>query len=84
METPPRELELPFDIWTSDRLSAYLTETTGVRVLLRRPAFVIGRPKHTLKHLQDAAAIAAFETDLAAAGEKGGRRPRLLRAASPG
>lgn len=77
--TPPRDLDLPFDVWTSDRLSAYLAETTGVRVapgwlraLLARQDFVTGRPKHTLKHLQDAAAIAAFETELAAAGGKGG------------
>ena len=89
--TPPRALDLPFDVWTSDRLSAYLAETTGIRVapvwvraLLRRQEFVTGRPKHTLTHLQDAAAIAAFESDLAAAGEKGGRRARALRTASPG
>jgi transposase len=89
--TPPRELDLPFDVWTSERLSAYLAETTGVRiapgwvrVLLRRQEFVTGRPKHTLKHLQDAAEVAAFETELAAAGGKGGRRPRPVRIASPG
>jgi transposase len=89
--TAPRDLDLPFDVWTSDRLSAYLAETTGVRiapgwvrVLLRRQEFVTGRPKHTLTHLQDAAEIAAFEQELAAVGEKGGRRARALRAASPG
>lgn len=91
VETPPRELDLPFDVWTSDRLSAYLAETTGIRIapvwlraLLSRQEFVTGRPKHTLKHLQDAAAIAAFETELAAAGGKGGRRAGPLRVASPG
>lgn len=89
--TPPRDLDLPFDVWTSDRLSAYLAETTGVRVapgwlraLLARQEFVTGRPKHTLKHLQDAAAIAAFETELAAAGGKGGGGARPVGAASPG
>ena len=89
--TPPRDLDLPFDVWTSDRLSAYLAETTGVRLapgwlraLLTRQEFVTGRPKHTVKHLQDAAAIAAFATELAAAGGKGGRRPRPLRTASRG
>ena len=91
VETPPPALGLPFDVWTSDRLSAYLAETTGVRIapgwlraLLAQQAFVTGRPKHTLKHLHDAAAIAVFETELAAAGEKGGRRTRPVRTASPG
>ncbi len=31
-ETSPRELGLAFDVWTSARLSAYLAETTGVRI----------------------------------------------------
>jgi transposase len=81
VETPPRELGFPFDVWTSPRLSAHLAETTGVRiapgwlrVLLGRRDFVSGRPKHTLKHLQDAAEVAACEAELAAAGGKGGRR----------
>lgn len=89
--TPPRDLDVPFDVWTSERLSAYLAETTGtriapvwVRALLRRQEFVTGRPKHVLNHLQDAAEIAAFEQDLAAAGGKTGRRARPLRGASPG
>src|SRR3712207_4893189 len=30
--TVPRELDLPFDVWTSARLSAYLAEQTGVRL----------------------------------------------------
>jgi transposase len=91
VETPPPALDLPFDVWTSDRLSAYLAETTGirlapgwVRVLLRRQDFVTGRPKHSLQHLQDATEIAAFEQDLAAMGEKAGRRARTVRGASPG
>jgi transposase len=81
VETPPRELGLPFDVWTSPRLSAYLAETTGVRIapgwlraLLSRRDFVSGRPKHTLKHLQDAAEVAACQAELTEAGEKGGRR----------
>jgi len=89
--TPPPEFGLPFDIWTSDRLSAYLAETTGVRIapgwlraLLNRQDLVTGRPKHTLQDLQDAAAITAFESELAAAGEKGGRRTKSVRTASPG
>jgi transposase len=85
VETPPRELGLPFDVWTSPRVSAYLAETIGVRiapgwlrVLLARRDFVCGRPKHTLKHLQDAAEVAACKAALAAVGEKGGRRARSV------
>ena len=33
VETPPRGLGLGFDVWTSSRLSAYLAETTGVRII---------------------------------------------------
>lgn len=76
---PPRTLGLPFDVWTSGRLSAYLAATTGVRlapgwlrVLLRRNRFACGRPKHTLAHLQDPEEVAACEAALRAAGEKGG------------
>ncbi len=79
--TAPRDLGLPFDAWTSARLSAYLAETTGVRLapgwvraLLNQQDFVCGRPKHTLKHLQDAEEIDRFIAEVAAAGEKGGGR----------
>jgi transposase len=85
VETPPRELGLRFDVWTSPRLSAYLAETTGLRIapgwlraLLARRDFVSGRPKHTLKHLRDAAEVAACEAELAAAGGEGGRRARSV------
>ena len=78
VETEPPTLGLPFDVWTSARLSAYLAETTQVRltpgwlrVLLGRRRFAWGRPKHTLTHLQDAAAVHACETELAAAEKKG-------------
>lgn len=83
LETPPRALGLPFDVWTSDRLSAYLAERTGVRIapgwlraLLGRWDYVCGRPKHTLKHLQDPDEVAACEAELEAAGGKGRRRAR--------
>jgi transposase len=83
VETAPPTLGLPFDVWTSDRLSAYLAGTTGVRIapgwlraLLARRDFVCGRPKHTLKHLQDPAEGAACEAGLAEAGGKGGGRAR--------
>ena len=78
VETPPRARGLPFDVWTSGRLSAYLAEQTGVRiapgwlrVLLHRQRFVCGRPKHTLTHLQDAEEVAACKEALREAGEKG-------------
>src|SRR5438094_48096 len=89
VETPPPSLDLPFDVWTSDRLSAYLAGTTGVRiapgwlrVLLARRDFVCGRPKHTLKHLQDPDEVAACRATLAEAGEKGGRCAGPIRPAS--
>jgi transposase len=79
VETPPRTLGLPFDGWTSARLSAYLAQQTGVRiapgwlrVLLHRERFACGRPKHPLHHLQDPDEVAACVEALAAAGEKGG------------
>jgi transposase len=91
VETPPPGLGLPYDVWTSPRLSAYLAEATGVRIspgwlraLLARQRFACGRPKHTLGHLQDPAEVAACEEALAAAGEKGGRRAGALRVAPPG
>lgn len=78
-ETSPRALGLPFDAWTSARLSAYLTEITGVRIapgwlraLLTPQRFRCGRPKHTLTHLQDADAVAICEAAIAEAEKKGG------------
>ena len=91
VETPPRELGLDVDVWTSDRLSAYLAATTGVRIapgwlraLLARRDFVCGRPKHSLKHLQDPDELAACRAALAAAGGKGGGRAGPVRAALSG
>jgi transposase len=83
IETPPRQAGLLFDAWTSDRLSVYLAETTGVRIapgwvraLLARQRYRTGRPKHTLGQLQDAPAKTACEQELQAVGGKGagGRR----------
>ena len=80
VDTPPRELGLLFDAWTSERRSASLAETTGVRIapgwvraLLARQRYRTGRPKHTLGHLQDPAARAACEQELQAVGEKQSR-----------
>jgi hypothetical protein len=79
---------LPFDVWTSRRLSAYLAETTGVRiapgwlrVLLHQQHFACGRPKHTLGHLQDPDEVAACEDALRVAGGKGGGPSGALRVA---
>ena len=78
VETAPRTLGLACDVWTSERLSAYLLQQTGVRiapgwlrVLLHQQHFVCGRPKHTLAHLQDPAEVAACQEALRVAGEKG-------------
>ena len=86
--TPPPALGLPFDVWTSDRLGAYLAEQTGVRVapgwiraLLAHRDFVCGRPKHTLKHRQDPQEVAACRAALAEAGEKGAGGAGALRTA---
>jgi len=91
LETSPRTLGLPFDTWSSARLSAYLTQQTGVqiapgwlRVLLHRERFACGRPKHTLDHLQDPEEVAACMEALAAAGGKGGGRAGALRIALSG
>ena len=76
--TVPRSLGLPFDVWTSGRLSVWLAEQTGVRiapgwlrVLLHRARFACGRPKHTVQHLQDAEEVAACIEALQEAGKKG-------------
>jgi transposase len=77
VETRPRTLGLPFDAWTSARLSAYLAETTQVRItaswlrhLLTQNRFASGRPKHTLKHLQDSDDVARCAQELAEAEKK--------------
>lgn len=88
--TAPRTLGLLFDAWTSPRLSAYLAETTGVRIapgwiraLLSRRRWACGRPKHTLGHLQDPVARTACEHALQAVEKKGGGGRGRGRAALP-
>ncbi len=89
VSTPPRELGLGFDAWTSARLARYLAEQTGVqlsdgwvRALLGELDFVCGRPKHTLHHLQDPEEVAACEVTLAAVHKSSQRGPGAVRIAS--
>ena len=77
VETPPPLLGLPFDVWTSPRLSAYLAETTGVRIapgwlraLLARRRVACGRLKHSMRHLRDPEEVALCAAELAAVGKK--------------
>ncbi len=76
-DASPRELGLGFDVWTSERLGAYLEEHTGVRIapgwlraLLARRRFRCGRPKHALSHLRDPEEVAACEAELEEAEKK--------------
>ncbi|HET9005992.1 MAG TPA: helix-turn-helix domain-containing protein [Actinomycetes bacterium] len=85
VDTAPRSLGLPFDVWTSGRLSAYLAQQTGtriapgwLRVLLHQQRVVCGRPKHTLTHLQDPDEVAVCQEALRLAGEKGARAAGAL------
>ena len=89
VSTPPRTLGLEFDVWTSERLSAYLVEQTGIRlspgwlrVLLAQRDWVSGRPKLSVRHLRNAAEVAACEAALAAAEKKRGRRSGASRTPS--
>ena len=83
VSTPPRRLGLEFDAWTSERLSTYLAEQTSIhlspgwlRVLLAQREWVSGRPKLSVRHLRDAAEVAACEAALEAAEKNSGRRSR--------
>lgn len=51
----PRALELPFSLWTGDRLADYLAERTGIRAsktsvyrLLNAGGIHLNRPQHTI------------------------------------
>lgn len=86
VETDPRVLGQPFDVWTSARLSVYLAATTGtriapgwLRVLLHRQRFASGRPKHSVAHLQDPAEVAACVERLRIVGGKGDGQSGALR-----
>jgi len=91
VDAGPRALGLEFNVWSSDRLSAYLAERTGVRIapswlrtLLGRRDFACGRPNHALGHLQDPAEEAAFEATMAEVGGGNGGRAGPVRVAPPG
>jgi putative transposase len=60
LETDPRALDLPFNIWTINRLRLYLAEQTHIllsytrfRALLAKLDYRWKQPKHDLTHLQD-------------------------------
>ena len=55
MRRRPRTLDLPFSLWTGDRLADYLAERTGLRVskttvyrVLRAGGVHLNRPQHTI------------------------------------
>jgi len=63
LETDPRTLELPFNVWTINRLRLYLAEQTSIllsytrfRALLTKLEYRWKQPKHDLAHLQDKSA----------------------------
>jgi transposase len=51
----PRSLDLPFSLWTLQRLADYMAESTGIRVTyesvrvhLKAAGIVLSRPQHTI------------------------------------
>lgn len=51
----PRALDLPFSLWTLERLADYMAEKTGIRISyeavrqhLKANAIVLSRPQHTV------------------------------------
>lgn len=71
IETEPSDHGFSFAIWTVDRLRSYLAKETNIELsarafgdLLKREGYVYRRPKHSLKHLQDATVIAQAEQHL--------------------
>lgn len=51
----PRSLDLPFSLWTLQRLVDYMAEQTGVRIVmetlrlqLKKEGIVLSRPQHTI------------------------------------
>src|SRR5262249_32684730 len=91
LETAPQQLGLAFDVWTSERLSAYLGQQTGVhiapgglRALLAARGWGCGRPNHPANHRQRPGAVAAPRAAREAVGETGAGGAGALRAPFPG
>jgi transposase len=68
VETAPQELGYQFTIWTIERLRHYMREEWGLDVspgtvtnTLKRMGYVYRRPKKSLEHVQDKAAVEAFK-----------------------
>lgn len=60
IETPPRQMGLPFNRWTLPRLGIYMDKKTGVTVsvghmsrLLKGLGYVYKRARHDLSHKRD-------------------------------
>lgn len=60
LDLDPHTLDLPFTIWTLNRLRLYLAEKTGIllsytrfRALMSREGYRWKAPKHDLSHLQE-------------------------------
>ena len=87
LEGTPGDYDYSFAVWTVSRLGEHLFQQTGLRLsdrtlsdLLGRLGYVYRRPKYTLKHLQDPAAVAVAEATLAVL--RGGPAARRRRRAS--
>jgi transposase len=60
VQTPPRQMGLPFSRWTLSRLVAHMAKETGVSIsqrwlseVLDRMGFSYKRPRHDLSHKRD-------------------------------
>ncbi|MBZ0306821.1 MAG: helix-turn-helix domain-containing protein [Anaerolineae bacterium] len=56
----PRDLDLPFSNWTTENLATYMAQQTGIVIgarqmenYLKRYAWRLRRPVHSVKHKQD-------------------------------
>jgi transposase len=88
LEGTPGDYDYSFAVWTVSRLGEHLFQQTGLRLsdrtlsdLLGRLGYVYRRPKYTLKHLQDPAAVAVAEATLAVL--RGGPSSQATAASQP-
>jgi len=72
LASEPSDFSYDFAIWTVERLRNHLAQKTGrhlsisrLRMILREQQYVYRRPKHDLTNLQDGAAKAAAQVQLA-------------------